>query len=107
MTNLIEANIGGLKCDNSICEYKDESIKVEEYEGYINHPCPECGSPLLTQADYDQVQNILRVLNMFSELPQDAVAETANGQQAKISFELNGTGEMNMSVEEFTEEKEK
>lgn len=102
MEQMITSNIGGLKCDNPKCDYIDDSIKLEQYEEYINHPCPTCGSPLLTQADYDQVQNILRVMNnMVNGLPHDAVADTANGQQAKISFELNGTGDMEMNIEEI------
>lgn len=96
---LVEANIGGLKCDALACEYKDENVKVEDYAKYIDRPCPECGASLLTQADYYHVQNLLRVLDMFSGLPQQEVAETADGQQAKISLELNGTGELRMNIE--------
>lgn len=101
MNNPLSANISGLKCDSPSCTYQDKSVKVEDYATYINHPCPECGAPLLTQADYDQVQNILRVFDMFNGLQQYPIAETEDERQAKISFELNGTGEVQVKVEEL------
>lgn len=52
MENLA-VNIGGLKCDNPDCNYRDDSIKLEQYEDYINEPCPVCGSPLLKQYEYE------------------------------------------------------
>ena len=41
--------IGGIKCDNPSCDFRDESIPVEDYKNWLNKPCPICGSNLLTK----------------------------------------------------------
>ena len=30
--------IGGLKCDNETCDYKDNTVKAENYKEYVNKP---------------------------------------------------------------------
>mgnify|MGYP003665879484 FL=1 len=51
-------NISGLKCDNPECDYKDDTVDSVDYEQHIDKPCPDCGESLLTQDDYDKVQQI-------------------------------------------------
>lgn len=98
MENGITPIIGGLKCDNPSCDYQDDSIKLEQYESQINKPCPECGSPLLTQEDYDLVQNMLAMVDLVNSLP--APAEDSE-EKALISFELNGTGNAVMKIKKL------
>ena len=43
----MEINISGLNCDN--CNYKDTTIKFEQYKEYIGEKCPICEHSLLTQ----------------------------------------------------------
>lgn len=42
----ILSRIGGLKCDNPECDYKDDTIDVVDYEQHIDKPCPDCGESL-------------------------------------------------------------
>lgn len=93
------ADFGGLKCDNPSCDYQDLSIKVEDYKSHINAPCPKCSAPLLTQADYDKVQEIFQMVAMINSMPMDDMPES-DGRQAKVTFEFNGTGEVEMKIEE-------
>ncbi len=46
----------GIKCDAKHCNYKDTTVVWEDAHLYVNSPCPECGSNLLTKKDYDAVQ---------------------------------------------------
>lgn len=60
---------GGLKCDNPSCDFVDESIKREDYEQWVNAPCPKCGENLLTEEDYNNVlalQYTIEFLNTLS-----------------------------------------
>jgi hypothetical protein len=98
MENGITTIISGLKCDNSSCDYRDDSIKLEQYESYIDAPCPKCSSPLLTQADYNQVQKILSLVDLVNSLP--APTEESK-EKAIISFDFNGTGHVNMKIEKY------
>jgi hypothetical protein len=90
-SNGITANISGLKCDGPACDYHDPTIKLEDYEAHINAPCPKCGAPLLTQADYDQVQQILSLVATINDMP--SVSEPTQ-EAATIELGLNGTGDV-------------
>lgn len=46
----------GLKCDNPSCDYVDTTANIDDYEKYLNMPCPKCGANLFTQADYDVIK---------------------------------------------------
>lgn len=48
----VEVYVRGIKCDNSTCGFKDDTVKFEEYEQWLNKPCPKCGANLLTEEDY-------------------------------------------------------
>lgn len=90
-SNGITANISGLKCDGPTCDYHDPAIKLEDYEAHIDAPCPKCGAPLLTQADYDQVQQLLSLVATINNMP--SVSEP-NQETATIELGLNGTGDV-------------
>lgn len=66
------SKIKGLKCDNTECDYRDEEIDSVDYHKHIDAPCPKCGDNLLTQADYDKVQELQKSLsdlnNIFGDL---------------------------------------
>lgn len=48
----------GLKCDTEGCDYRDDSIKCEDYHKWVNAPCPKCGHSLLTPSDYKLVMRL-------------------------------------------------
>lgn len=62
----------GLKCDNSSCNYRDDSVPYEAYPMSVGKPCPNCGESLLTLKDYERtvklVNSINAVLNVFALL---------------------------------------
>ncbi|KIL72524.1 hypothetical protein SD78_4109 [Bacillus badius] len=53
---------------------------------------------MLTKEDYIQVQKILSLVDLVNALP-DPTEESK--EKAKISFELNGAGTVNMKVEKY------
>lgn len=67
----IAMNIKGLICDNPHCDYKDDTIKSEDYAEYIGFPCPKCGESLLTQEDYEFTQKMKTLVDLMGEfLPE-------------------------------------
>lgn len=56
-----EPTIKGLKCDNPACSWRDEGITFEEYAHWLNRPCPLCGQNVLTDADYDTAQFLMKI----------------------------------------------
>lgn len=91
---------GGLKCDNPECDFVDMSIKVEEYESWLNAPCPKCGSNLLTQGDLDTVKMIIALGKLFYAAQDD---DNENDKQVAMQFNFNGTDKVEVSIEEINE----
>lgn len=46
------AKMGGLKCDNSDCDWSNMDIKTDEYKDYIGYRCPKCGDIVFTRKEY-------------------------------------------------------
>ena len=87
-----EGTIAGLKCDADGCDYRDEDVKVEEYESYLGKPCPKCGANLLTEADLAAVKAIMSAVDWLNEVvppgPDDSPV-----QRVKVSFDGSGIPE--------------
>lgn len=113
----ITAHIGGLKCDTPTCNYRDDSINVGEYESYINAPCPKCGASLLTPEDFATVQHTMAIAEFINSLSPERLAKLSNVSPEEVSaltglsteelnrpgnatmtLELNGTGDVKMSI---------
>lgn len=102
----IEAQIGGLKCDTATCDYRDDQITVDQYESYVNAPCPKCGASLLTPEDFAVVQHTLLVTEFINSLSSEELSELINipiedldtTETGTLSMELNGTGDVQMTL---------
>lgn len=87
---------GGLKCDNPSCNFVDMSIAIEDYDKWLNAPCPKCGANLLTQEDLDTVKMII----VISKLVQASEYENKGVDgKATLHFNFDGTGNAEMSIE--------
>jgi len=64
----MQLNIKGIMCDNSACNYRDDSVQVSEYKDWLNKPCPQCGANLLTKADFKNIRKLIglkRIINFL------------------------------------------
>lgn len=99
----MELNIYGLKCDNPSCDYNDKTIKFEDYPKYIEHPCPQCGESLLTQADFDTTMQIVEMAELASKLGFDSDRDlgSKDGDKTyKMNVQLDGSGIPKFDVKE-------
>lgn len=90
MTQAIQYNISGLKCDAAACDYEDNEARFENYEQYLNAPCPKCGANLLTEADLAAVKAIMAGADWLNQVVGD-VSES-KGQVVNIRFDMDGSG---------------
>lgn len=60
--------LGGIKCDSPQCFYRDEKVKIEEYEQWVNKPCPICGEILLTEDDLNTVKLLAGSISIANKL---------------------------------------
>lgn len=56
-----------LKCDNPNCDYVNSNIPFEQYEQFIDYPCPKCGYPLLTFEKYKLFCSMENIVNSINE----------------------------------------
>lgn len=84
MENKAELKVQGLQCDNTLCDYVDMSILREDYEKYIDSPCPKCGENLLTLEDYNNVlilEEAVRLTNTMSEEQINEITKNISAEQ--------------------------
>ena len=70
MEKNIEFVFTGIKCDNPLCGWKDDTAKFEDFGSWLNTPCPKCGENVLTARDLNlaiQLKNAMEYLNSLSE----------------------------------------
>lgn len=61
-------DVKGIKCDNPSCDFIDMSVEFEDYENWLNKPCPKCGSSLLTDHDYFITKALFAVTNVVNKI---------------------------------------
>ena len=96
--NATNLKINGIKCDAPGCDYKDDTVRVEDYKLWLNKSCPKCGANLLTQADYDVVQGVIKVTN-FLNLPviRHLLKLFSFGKKTELKINLHGTGQVEIT----------
>lgn len=100
MKNALVFNISGIKCDHPECNYRDDSVRLEDYPQWLNKPCPLCGSNLLTQADYDTLLLLTGLVGKLSEtVPQVHDEE----QLETFKINMNGTGKIIIKKDDTNE----
>lgn len=82
----MEIEIRGIKCDNPNCDFSDMDVNYEDYENWLNKPCPKCGCNLLTQKDYDACRIYMKVAKFLNKLP------SFPGKKVKKQMSFNGGG---------------
>ncbi len=98
----ITHHITGIKCDTVGCGYEDDTAKFEEYDRWLNKPCPDCGGNLLTQTDLDATKAIMKMTEtinrMIGPLPE-------NSPFVNLSINMDGSGIK--SIERLDEQPDK
>ena len=86
----VELHCNGIKCDH--CDYKDNSVKVEDYKDWLNKPCPKCGENLLTQEDYNNALYLIEATNLINEIPPDSLKNLQSKTTDELSDMLTKAG---------------
>ena len=81
--------IKGIKCDAQGCDYNDDTAKFEEYDQWLNKPCPKCGANLLTETDLNACKAMMGMADILNE----AIGDVPDGlETARIRFHMDGKG---------------
>lgn len=90
------SKMGGLKCDNPSCDWKDMSIKVEEYKYYINTICPCCGENILTEKDYKAFTLMLKFVRVINFILPKRIPNKE--KDVVVTCKFDGSGKVSKSV---------
>lgn len=86
--------ISGIQCDNNTCDYTNSEVSFQDYELWLNKPCPCCGENLLTEADFNTVKLMGAVVQIAN-----AVSPTNNVDEPIITstIKMNGSGTIELT----------
>jgi len=91
----LKINIGGIKCDNKECDFKDMSVLFEDYDKWLNRPCPKCGCNLLTEQDYEVTKTLVELVGAINESPLEVPDDE---ELVKVTVDFDGTGKVLFNV---------
>jgi len=88
--------IKGIKCDNPRCYYRNEDVKFEDYDRWLEVPCPKCGQPLLTLEDYLKCKKMIDLLNKIEDsfIMKIIARILLFFSRKKTKLIMNGTGKI-------------
>lgn len=84
------SKIGGLKCDNSNCDWADMSIGINEYKKYINYRCPKCNFNILTRKSYLAFKLMIKIINMINFILPKRTPDKIKNITVSCKFSDNG-----------------
>jgi len=93
--NIADLLVSGLKCDNEACDYEDFDAKLEDYESYLNKPCPKCGESLLTPEDMETVNVLVKMTAMLNGMG----LEPDDSERVNIEIKMKGDGSIELGDE--------
>jgi phage FluMu protein Com len=86
----INIKVKGIKCDH--CDFQDATANFNEYEVWLNKPCPQCGANLLTEADMKTLKTMIGITNFLNCVLRPFVKP--NAKKVSVAAEMNGTGKV-------------
>lgn len=96
MKNAISITAKGIKCD--YCDYKNLEVLREDYEKWLNEPCPKCGENLLTEEDFEALQKIEEEVESLNKwvLEEFMDESSLNNEIIVIPIKADGSGSLEL-----------
>lgn len=63
--------VTGIKCDKPECNFREDDISLGDFEEWLERPCPECGTILLTEEDLKFVKTLGALTAIANQLKDD------------------------------------
>lgn len=103
MKKALEVSISGIKCDKQSCGF--DSVKVEDYDKWLNKTYPKRNSNLLSETKSSNAQLLIKankiINNMRPEQLRDFVENFENSENEQVRVELNSTGDTELADNSF------
>lgn len=96
MKEQVKVKIEGIKCDNPGCDYVNTSVNINNFQEWVDKPCPQCGEILLNKSDYKFAKFSIGVSNIINKiLPKrkddepDSVMTITKDYDGKLNCKIN------------------
>ena len=91
-------HVRGIKCDTVGCNWHDDDVSVNDYQIWLNKPCPVCSGNLLTQKDFDTVVRTIVISKKLDRwcnkwLPEFLLRRLDAGE-TNHKFDMDGSGKI-------------
>jgi len=86
-------DIGGLKCETPGCDFVEPTIEIKDFPEWQDRPCPNCGTPLLTETDIDfvsRMQDFIALTNYLSQHGGLGFARVDDDGQPQVDLVIDG-----------------
>ena len=112
LEDVVQVKYTGIKCDNEECGWEDKTVTDDQYQNYIDKPCPCCGENLLTREAYENVMRMKAFVMQANEwikenVPQEKIDEVRErSQDISVTFptKIDGTADFgNVETDEEIE----
>lgn len=101
MKKALELNIGGIKCDNAACDFRNDNVENKDYKKWLNKPCPKCGENLLTKADYRSTKFLIILVNAINFISMFVPKKFKEKQKiVEGNIHMDGSGKMDFHIKE-------
>jgi phage FluMu protein Com len=88
----IQYVLNGLRCDQ--CNWVDENIPLDDFDKWLDKPCPKCGAIVLTHEQLGHLYMMLEIADVMNQLdipidPNEPMAEMNLLIDSSANIKLN------------------
>ena len=91
----IQYELNGLECDK--CDWKDESIPLDDFEKWLDKPCPKCGAVVLTHEQLGQLNMMIEIADVLNQLDMDI---DPNDPMMDMNIKIDGSANIKLNIQE-------
>lgn len=107
----IELVSGGIFCDNTKCDWHDDSVNSDDYKNWIGATCPKCSSIVFTEDDYKEsvkMKAMVELINSMTPEEMKTISEMSGLSEMSFKEQLHSVPFFKdaIGIDEVDEEKE-
>jgi hypothetical protein len=91
----VQYELNGLRCDE--CDWKDETIPLDDYEKWLDKPCPKCGAIVLTHEQLGYLYMMIEIADVMNELD---IPIDPNDDKVDMSISIDGSANIKLDIKE-------
>ena len=96
--------VKGIKCNNPACDYRNDTVRLEDWPEWLNKPCPKCGSNLLTLQDLIASVRLIATIHAVNLVMKPVMPLLQEAESVRYAVDMDGTGKIRLRQIDRSEE---